>query len=242
MGLFRNLLDVKAARKEISRNPLLKIVLIQVQKKINESPHVLVQKLPKEGKEKIVQEICNIAETIWQAPDRVLTNREMLVEVMLVQAQYEILLIEPDNWLCDFHSISGKLKEYLPVFAQKQIDSGDFVWTQETKPTKDEAYNLVWGKYWRANLYHEIINEIRIDLKNYNTNLEREWHFPLQYALTASEEYNFRKDYGLKQLIGSNCALQYSTFFGAVLQGHKDPLGKWEKTYNKVFPIPSKNE
>jgi len=240
MGLFRNLLHIRTARKEISRNPLYQIVLTHVQKDIHESPHELIQKLPEESREKIIQEICNVAETIWQAPDRILANREMLLEIMLTQAQYEILMIEPGHWLCGFHGISGKLKEYLPKFAQTQIKSRDFVWTQEDKPTKDEAYNLVWGKFWRANLYYNILNETRIYLKDYNTNLERDWLFPLRYALTAFEEYNFRKEYGLKQLLGNISAIQYSTFLDVVSQGHKDPLGKWEKYYNKVFPIPPK--
>ncbi len=175
-----------------------------------------------------------------ETPDRVLTNRERLLEAMLDQAQCVILMIESDYWLCSFHGISGELKEYLPEFAQKQIDSGDFAWTQETKPTKDEAYNLVWGKFWRVNLYLNTLNEIRIYLKDYNTNLERDWYFPLQYAVTAFEEYNFRKGYGLEQLIGNFCALEYSIFPDLVLQGHKNPLEEWEKIYNKVFPIPSK--
>lgn len=240
MGLFRKLLHIRTARKEISRNPLYQIVLAHVQKDIHESPHELIQKFPEESREKIIQEICDVAETIWQAPDRILANREMLLEIMLTQAQYEILMIEPDHWLCSFHGISGKLKEYLPKFAQTQIESRDFVWTQEDRPTKDEAYNLVWGKFWRANLYYNILNETRIYLKDYNINLERDWLFPLQYALTAFEEYNFRKEYGLKQLLENICAIQYSTFLDVVSQGHKDPLEKWEKYYNKVFPIPPK--
>ncbi len=64
MGLFKNLRDTRAARKEIFRNPLYQIVLTHVQKEIHESSHELIQKLPAEGKEKIIQEICNIAETI----------------------------------------------------------------------------------------------------------------------------------------------------------------------------------
>jgi hypothetical protein len=240
MGLFKNLRDARAARKEISRNPLYQIVLTHVQKEIHESPHELIQNLPAEGREKVIQEICNIAETIWQAPDRVLANREMLLEVMLAQAQYEILLIEPDNRLCSFQGISGELKEFLPEFVQKQIDSGNFVWTQETKPTKDEAYNLVWGKYWRAYLYCNILNETRIYLKDYNANLERDWYLPLQYALAAWEEYNFRKEYVLEQLKESLDTMLYSTLYNLVLQGHKDPLKEWEKVYNKTFPMPSK--
>jgi hypothetical protein len=60
--------------------------------------------------------------------------------------------------------------------------------------------------------------------------------------LTASQEYFFRKDYGLTQLIDDMCAVQYSAFHELVFQGRKDPLVEWEETYNKVFPIPSKNE
>jgi len=240
MGLFRNLLHIRTAKKEISRNPLYQIIVAHVQKDIHESPHELIQKLPEESREKIIQEICNATETIWQTPDRILGNREMLLETMLNQAQYEILMIESDHWLCSFHGISGQLKEYLPEFAQAQIESGDFVWTQKDKPTKDEAYILVWGKFWRANLYYNILNETRIYLKDHNTNIERDWLFPLQYALTAFVEYKFRKEYGLKQLLEDICAIQYSSFLDVVLQGYKDPLAKWETNYNKVFPIPPK--
>lgn len=240
MGLFRNLLHIRTARKEISRNPLYQIVLTHVQKDIHESPHMLIQQLPEESREKIILEICNAAETIWQAPDRVSANREMLLETMLAQAQYEILMIEPDHWLCSFHGISGTLKQYLPKFAQKQIESGDFVWTQENKPTEDEAYNLVWGRYWRAHLCSNILDETRIYLKDYNTNPRRDWLSPLQYALTAWEEYKFREEYGCEQLLEGICAIQYSTFLDVVLQGHKNPLEEWERCFNKVFPIPSK--
>lgn len=224
----------------MSRNPLYQIVLTHVKKEIHESPHELIQKLTHKQKENIIQDICNVAETIWQAPDKVMATREKLLECMLTQLDYEILMIAPGHRLCSFHGISGELKEYLPEFAQKQIDSGDFVWRKERKPTKDEAYNLVWSRWWGANLYSEIFNEIRIYLKDFNTNFERDWYFPLQYALAAFAEYNFRKEYGLKQVIEEDArALQYSTFLHVVSQGHKDPLTEWEKAYHEEFPLPS---
>jgi hypothetical protein len=240
MGVLKNLLGLFIARKAMSRNPLYEMVLTEIQKEIHESPHELIQMLSKEQKEKIILEICNAAETIWQAPDRVLANREKLLECMLTQVHYEILMIEPGNELCGFHGISGKLKGFLPEFAQKEIESGGFVWRQERKPTKEEAYNLAWGIWWKAHLYCKILNEIRIYLKDYNTNLERDWYFPLHYALAAFEEYTFRKEYGLTQIIEGLCAMQYSTFLQVISQGHKDPLAEWEKTYNEVFPVPIK--
>ncbi len=66
MGLFRNLLHIRTARKEISRNPLYQIVLTHTQKEIHESPHELIQKLPEESREKIIQEICDVVEAIWK--------------------------------------------------------------------------------------------------------------------------------------------------------------------------------
>lgn len=224
----------------MSRNPLYEIVLTEIQKEIHESPHEFIQKLSEEQKENIIQDICNVVETIWQSQDRVFANREKLLECMLIQVNYEILMIEPGHQLCNFSGISGELKQYLPEFAQKQIDSGNFVWRQESKPTKNEAYNLVWGRWWRANLGSKILNNIRIYLKDYNTNIDRDWYFPLQNALAAWAEYNFRKEYGLTQVIDGARALQYSTFFDTVSQGHKDPLEKWEKTYNEAFPMLSK--
>jgi len=239
MGFFENLWD-RISQKIIFSNPLNQIVLLNVQKEIHESPHELIQKLSKEQKEKIILEIYNAVETIWKAPDRVLANREKLLECMLSQVHYEILMLEPGNELCGFHGISGELKGFLPEFSQKEIESGGFVWRQESKPTKDEAYNLAWGIWWRANFYCKTLNQIRVYLKDYNTNLERDWYFPLHYALAAFEEYNFREEYGLKQIIEGIRAIQYSTFLHSVRQGHKDPLAEWEKTYNEVFPMPSK--
>jgi len=221
------------------RNPLYAFVLDQVKKEIHESPHELIQMLSKENKENIIQEISNMVETIWQSPDRVLALREQLIVRMLTEVHFEIFMIEPGHQP-SFNGISGELKEYLPEFAQKQIDSGDFVWRQERKPTKDEAYDLVWGKLWRSNLDSKILGQIRIYLKDYNTNPERDWYLPLRYACAAWVEYQFRQEYSLKQVIDGLLAVQYSTFLDCVSQGHKDPLAEWEKTYNQVFPMPSK--
>jgi hypothetical protein len=76
-------------------------------------------------------------------------------------------------------------------------------------------------------------------LKDYHTNLERDWFFPLQCASAAFAEYNFRKEYGLKQIIDGVRALQYGSFLEIVSKGHKDPLEEWEKTYKELFPLHS---
>lgn len=239
MGFLNNFLKIFIRRKAISPNPLYAIVLTHIQKTLQKSPHDLIQKLPEASKKNIVQEIYKVTETIWQAPDRVLANREGLLECMLHQVDYEIFMIEPGHKLSGFNGISGELKDFLPEFAQKRIDTGEFDWKQKTRPTKDEAYMLVWGKWLRANQYCKIFNEIRFYLKDYNTNLERDWFFPLQCASAAFAEYNFRKEYGLKQIIEGVRALQYGSFLEIVSKGHKDPLEEWEKIYKELFPLHS---
>ncbi|MBA3964475.1 MAG: hypothetical protein H0X47_01620 [Nitrospirales bacterium] len=239
MGFLKNLLGIFIRKKSISPNPLYEIALTHLQKEIHESPHEFIQEIPKASKENIVQDICHITETIWQAPDRVLANREGLLECMLHQVDYEIFMIEPGHKLSGFNGISGELKDFLPEFAQKRIDTGEFVWKQKTIPTKDEAYMLVWDKWLRAHQYCKIFNEIRLYLKDNNTNLERDWFFSLQCASAAFAEYNFRKEYGLNQIIDGARALQYGSFLEIVSKGHKDPLEEWEKTYKKSFPLQS---
>lgn len=241
MGFFKDLVSLFVAKKAIAQNPLYEIVFHHVRTEIQESPHQLIQKLSAEHKENIIQDICNVADTIWQAPDRILSNRKNLLECLLEQVDYEILLVEPGNELTSFEGVSGELKDFLSDFAQKRIDSGNFVWRQETKPTKDEAYNLVWGRWWRANFNSTILNGVRIYLKDFNANLGRDWFDPLKYSLATFAEYSFRKEYGLNQIIEGVRVLQYTTFPDIVLQGHQDPLVEWEKTYNKGFPMSFKN-
>ena len=98
---------------------------------------------------------------------------------------------------------------------------------------------LVWSKWLRANQYCKIFNEIRLYLKDYHPNQERDWFFPLQCATAAFAEYNFRKEYGLTQIIDGARALQYGSFLEIVSKGHKDPLEEWEKTYHELFPLHS---
>jgi hypothetical protein len=239
MGFLKNLLRIFIRRKAISPNPLYEIVLTHLQKDIHESPNEFIPKLPQASKEKMVQDICDVTETIWQAQDRILANREGLLECMLHQVDYEIFMIEPGHKLSGFNGISGELKDFLPEFAQKRIDTGEFDWTKQTRPTKDEAYLLVRGKRERAKQLCKIFNEIRHYLKDYLTNLERDWLFPLQCASAAFAEYNFRKEYGLTQIIDGDRALQYGSFLEIVSKGHKDPLEEWEKTYKELFPLHS---
>ncbi|MDT3778609.1 hypothetical protein PJI16_13665 [Nitrospira sp. MA-1] len=239
MGLLKKLGGMFNRRKRISTNPLYEIVLTYLQKDIHASPHESIQNLSEASKEKILQEIYNVTETLWQAPDRVLANREGLLESMLHQVDCEIFMIEPGHKLAGFNGISGQLKHFLPEFAQKRIDTGELDWNQKTSPTKDEANKLVWGKWLRANQYCKIFNEIRLYLKDYHTNQERDWFFPLQCASAAFAEYNFRKEYGLTQIIDGARAQQYGSFLEIVSKGHKDPLEEWEKTYNELFPFPS---
>lgn len=236
MGLLNNLRGIFIRRNTIPPNPLYEIVLTHVQKDINESPHECIQKLSKASKENILQEIYNVTETLWQAPDRVLANREGLLESMLHQVDCEIFMVEPGHKLSGFHGISGELKDFLPEFAKKRIDTGELDWKQKTSPTQDEAYMLVCGKWLRANQYCKIFNEIRMYLKDYHSNQERDWFFPLQCATAAFAEYHFRKEYGLTQIIDGARALQYGSFLEIVSKGHKDPLEEWEKTYHELFP------
>lgn len=239
MGFLNNLQSIFIRRKTISPNPLYEIALTQIQKDIHESPHEFIQKLPEASKGNIRQEICDVTETIWQAPDRVLANREGLLECLLHQVDYEIFMIEPGHKLSGFKGISGELKDFLPEFAQRRIDTGEFDWKHKTRPTKDEAYTLVWDKWLKANQYGKIFNEIRLYLKDYHTNLEKDWLFPLQCASAAFAEYNFRKEYRLTQIIDRVRALQYGSFLEIVSKGHKDPLEEWEKTYKELFPLQS---
>ena len=237
MGLLNTLRGMFIRRKTIPSNPLYEIVLTHVQKAINEPPLECIQKLSHASKEKILQEIDYVTETLWQAPDRVLANREGLLESMLHQVDCEIFMVEPGHKLSGFNGISGELKDFLPEFAQKRIDTGEFDWKQKTRPTKDEAYMLVCGQWVRANHYCKIFNAIRLYLKDYHTNQERDWFFPLHCASAAFTEYNFRKEYGLTQVINGLRALQYGSFLEIVSKGHKDPLEEWEKTYNELFPL-----
>ena len=237
MGLLKKLRGMFNRRKTISTNPLYEIVLTHLQKDIHESPHECIQKLSHASKEKILQEIDNVTETLWQAPDRVLANREGLLESMLHQVDCEIFMIEPGHKLFGFNGISGDLKDFLPEFVQKGIDTGELDWKQKMRPTKDEADMLVWGKWLRANHYCKIFNEIRLYLKDYHTNQERDWFFPLQCASAAFTEYNFRKEFGLQQIIDNARALQYGSFLEIVSKGYKDPLAEWEKTYQELFPL-----
>lgn len=239
MGLLKKLRGMFIRRKTIPPNPLYEIVLTHLQKDFHDSPHECIQKLSHASKEKILQEINNVTETLWQAPDRVLANREGLLESMLHQVDCEIFMIEPGHKLFGFNGISGELKDFLPEFAQKRIDTGELDWKQKTRPTKDEAYMLVWGKWLRANQYCNLFNEIRLYLKDYHSNQERDWFFPLQCASAAFTEYNFRKEYGLQQIIDGARALQYGSFLEIVSKGHKDPLEEWEKTYKELFPLHS---
>ncbi|WNM61886.1 hypothetical protein [Candidatus Nitrospira neomarina] len=239
MGLLKKLRGMFNRRKTISTNPLYEIVLTYVQTDMHESPYEFIQKISEASKKKILQEIYHVTETLWQAPDRVLANREGLLESMLHQVDCEIFIIEPGHKLAGFNGISGELKDFLPEFAQKRIDTGELDWKQKTSPTKDEAYKLVWGKWLRANQYCKIFNEIRLYLKDYHTNQERDWFFPLQCASAAFTEYNFRKEYGLTQIIDGARALQYGSFLEIVSKGHKDPLEEWEKTYHESFPLHS---
>ncbi|GJL69574.1 MAG: hypothetical protein NPIRA06_22090 [Nitrospirales bacterium] len=239
MGLLKNLLGIFIRRKAISPNPLYEMVLTHLQKDLHESPHEFSQKIPQASKEKMIQEICHVTETIWQAPDRILANREGLLECMLHQVDYEIFMVEPGHKLSGFNGISGELKDFLPEFTQKRIDTGEIDWKEKMKPTKNEAHLLVRDKWLKANQYGKIFNEIRLYLKDYHTNLERDWLFPLQCASAAFAEYNFRKENGLTQIIDGVRALQYGSFLEIVSKGHKDPLKVWEYTYKKSFPLQS---
>jgi hypothetical protein len=237
MGSLKDWINIIRARITLSQNPLYQVVLKHVKKEIHESPHDPIHKLPEETKEKIIYEICETVQKIWQAPDKILANREFLVEMMLAATESQIMIAAPDNDLCEFDGISGELKQYISEFVQERIDSNEYDWEFDSAPSENEAYVMVWMTYWKATFYQDILNENRIHLKDYDIKLERDWHSPLYYSLCAFWESEFRRKHGLPELISGMDAIKYSTLADFVQQGHKDPLEEWEEHYDKKFPI-----
>ena len=192
-----------------------------------------------------IDEIAKEINEIILSEDRFNLLRQKIGGSVLGFAQFHVLMLDSEkdtkDSLVGLPGVSGKLKKHIVQIAETDDLMQEEIHGWEDPSKKNDlkfmqGYVLskyhIW--YWR----HAIFDALRIETKDYNENLDKDWSKPFLYSMCAYEEYNYREKLKLKQELDGIQSFQNSMFLELVLKGEKYP----DLAFYKLFkePIDSK--
>ena len=224
----------KKDEKEVLNNPLY-VVALKAGLKANEDLGLdkMAEKFRSIQGEYIGQQI----NLIGTAKDGLLALREMCSNVMLELCSYEVLNLNKDETdptgLLKHPSISGELHKYIGKLFKNDKKFKELLHGIKHPAKVDEQYykNLISGFYRHAAWKYEVVNAIRVHLKDFNTNVGKDWMNPFRFCVSVWQEADYRKKLKLKPLVSDINKIQYSTFTNLVLNGHKYPDLEFYESY-----------
>tara|TARA_B100000886_G_C20391576_1_gene478503 strand:- start:433 stop:1188 length:756 start_codon:yes stop_codon:yes gene_type:complete len=212
------------------------------------------------GLEKMADKIANMqsdyimqkVHDIAHAEDAFIALRKQIVEVILELCSNEILCVDNKNkndptGLLNHPGISGELHKHIVKIFKVDKNFKEKLHGIKTTEKIDDKFlkSLVSGYYRHAAWKYEVINAIRLHLKDFNSNLEKDWVHPFRYCMSVFYENSYREKLKLKLLISPLNNIQYSTFTNFVLNGHKYPDLEFRESHkasikNKSLYFPEK--
>ena len=122
--------------------------------------------------------------------------------------------------------ISSKLRKHIVEIGKKDPQMKKTIYGTKNSPDildKEYMNGFIRGKIELLSIAYSILNAARIELKDCNPNVKRDWHLPLLHSLCVLSENRYQRSIG-KETIKSNIVLPYATFFEIVLSGEREPL------------------
>jgi len=204
-------------------------------------------------KNKMASELIQLMGSILISTNPLITNRDILCDGIIGQAQYVVLVAEEEiqgnlNFvLKGLPIVSGKLQDHIMEIAEKDDDIKDLkVSVVGSKGNVDQKslYEACAFKYWIYSLKVKVFNHIRAAIEVnevFPADLEKDWFYPLVESQQATNEELFRQKIGLKSILDTDkiqatlkMARSY-TLIKFVENGEKYPYLKWEETYKKEW-------
>ena len=237
--MFKKITDFFVSKK-LFKNPLFQVAKIASDNALKETGLGKQRDKMKINIEAISEEITTIVSA--DADVRFNLIREKIGESVLGTAKFQVLILgskkDDKTNLVGLPGITGKLNKHIVKIADLDETMQEEIhgWEDPSKKN-DHAFMhsyilskyLIW--YWR----HAIFDALRIETKDYNKNLDKDWSKPFLYSMCAFEEYNYREKLNLEQELDGMQSVQNSTFLDLVLKGEKYPDLAFYKLYKDAI-------
>mgnify|MGYP001229187065 CR=1 FL=1 len=175
--------------------------------------------------EYILKEVDELA----RAKDPFILMREKYANEMLSFCMYQVLVLDKKvkddpTGLLKFKGISGELINHQSKLIKLDKDlKQKFHGLPSDNLDKKAINEYIMGFYKNMAWRFRVMDAIRRHLKDFNSNLEKDWMMPFRFCMCVWYENSFRKMLKLKPLISDINNIQYSTFMNTVVNGHKYP-------------------
>ncbi len=235
----------KRALKTLEKDPLYKDAIETIRKALTDKSIGLGKYASKTFKEEFASDIMKEVADVVCAENQVMANREKLSAAVLMMAKYQVLVLPAENesaqevtGLRGKPGITGELKAHIKKIAEKDQDIKRLAWSLDN-PSEKDIFEACLYQYWVYALSAQVFQPLRISLKDYHPDIQKDWYRPFVEAMCAWEEHNFREAIGLPDILaqqdeyGSAAGLKYSTFFDFVRGGSKFPNYEFQEHYSK---------
>ena len=224
----------KKDEKEVLKNPLY-VTALKAGLKANEE--MGLDKMGERSRSMQGEYIGMRVNELLIAEDQFIKLRDIFANAVLELSSYEVLIMEDgkngSQGLLDHPGISGKLFTHLDKLYKLDKNLKELLHvTKKPKNVKSNyLYELTKAMYTHAMWKFKVMSTIRVYLKDYNPNIEKDWVNGFRYCTCVWYEAQYRKTLKLKQLISDLNLIQYSTFTNLVLNGEKYPDLEFNETY-----------
>lgn len=242
MGLFSwigNILAMPLAGWTVRKHPVLRAALYRSSQIFNETG---LKKFSDESKQTMAENLLERIAQIVESDDKISKCRSDLTASVLDFAKYQVLVLPPypeedATELRGTQGVSGELKPLLLDVAEKNKEIRELMYGITKNPTYENVWDTILILYWRSYWWTETFDACRIELDDYNHDVERDWYKPFIHSQCVFSEHLFREDLGLgpaPEISDKHrilVPLEYSTFFNFVLEGVRYPDLAWREHY-----------
>jgi hypothetical protein len=186
-------------------------------------------------KRKLIAELYESVATIYGAESPFLKCRQTLATYIDSYADWTVLALKPEEKLAlgqddprNSPYISGELYHHIRCCAQYNGELAHLI----SKHMPDEEL-IAWANA-RSCTFHYLmqgINMVRVDVNDVDPKAETNWLRSFVKSMLISKEDFHRNKIGLPTLLPGgavNLSWQHSSFMTLVMNGHRDPLSRWE--------------
>lgn len=242
--MFKNLINAYRARKDIKKleaHPIYGAVLMTLRERLNDTSQGIGKHWSEEAKPRVISDILKDIDQRLAQPNPVQAVRMRLIELTLMTAGFEVLLMEKPP---PFEGISGELKEHIPLLAKLNSELGKFFYSLDGTMTKfNDQWDACLAGYWIQHLYMSAYNIVRAGLNDYHRDQKKDWFKACYLSFCIWQEQKYRTDLGLPTVIPGTTpemrARAHCSWIDRAEEGHTELRFVWEKSWQVAFNEPS---
>ena len=227
------------SRKE---NPVLLATVRRAAQIYDEIP--LRDFIDAETSERLARDLYLEINALCNAGSPLVAGREKLVQAVLRNALYQVLVIPPkpaddDSGLRSLAGISGELAAHVDTLATVNIELRAHIHESEQYSDDADMHRLIQAEFWKSLWLVKTFDAARREVGD---SLDvNDWLQPFIHAACANQENLYRIDLDLPsafdEAIAREAPTAYSIFTDIVVSGAKDPLAEWLE-YHKGTRVP----